>query len=117
MPTAPTSKRPKFAILQLAAAVGLISTAGAVGGQEPAPAPSRVVVTDQGVLSAYGAPAAFSDSRFGSLTNAYVLPEGVVYAALIYEGQALRFGHPAHLFTQEIEVGLPYRFNIAIENS
>ncbi len=117
MSSIPSAQRFGFLLGQLASAIGLISFAGLAGGQVPGPTPSRVVVTDQGVLSAYGAPAAFSDSRFGSLTNAYVLPEGVVYSALIYEGQALRYSHPAHLFTQEIEIGLPYRFNVAIENS
>lgn len=77
---------------------------------------NRVVVTDEGVPSAYGAPAAFSRSRFSNLTNAYVLPPFGVYAGLIYESDALRYDHPDHLFTQEIEVGLPYRFGIAIEN-
>lgn len=115
VPSIPSADRSGFLILPLAAAIGLFSFTGLVGGQTPTP--DRVIVTDQGVLSAYGAPAAFSDSRFGSLTNAYVLPEGVVYSSLIYEAQALRFSHPAHLFTQEIEIGLPYRFNVAIENS
>ncbi len=77
---------------------------------------ARVVVTDEGVPSAYGAPAAFSRSRFSNLTNAYVLPPLGVYAGLIYEGDALRYDHPAHIFTQEIELGLPHRFGIAIEN-
>ena len=82
-----------------------------------APAANRVIVTDEGVPSAYGAPAAFSRSRFANLTNAYVLPPYGVYAGLIYEGDALRYNRPDHLFTQEIEVGLPHRFGIAIENS
>ena len=77
---------------------------------------ASVVVTDEGVQSAYGAPAAFSRSRFANLTNAYVLPPYNVYAGLIYEGDALRYEHPDHLFTQEIEVGLPYRLGVAVEN-
>ncbi len=76
----------------------------------------RVVVTDEGVASSYGAPAAFSRSRFANLTNAYVLPPYNVYAGLIYEGDALRYDRPDHLFTQEIEVGLPHRFGVAVEN-
>lgn len=80
------------------------------------PTAERVVVTSEGVSSAYGAPAAFSRSRFANLTNAYVLPPFAVYAGLIYEGDARRYDRPDHLFTQEIELGLPHRFGIAIEN-
>mgnify|MGYP003694099489 CR=1 FL=1 len=32
-------------------------------------------------------------------------------------GDALRFNRPDHMFTEEIELGLPARFGIAIENS
>ncbi len=65
---------------------------------------------------AYGAPGAFSRSRFSPLTTAYVLPPGSVYTALIYEGDAFRHGPPDHVLSQEVEVGLPYRFGIAFEN-
>ena len=61
----------------------------------PALSPSILaqVTTEQPVVveapslaipSAYGAPAAFSQSRFAPLTNAYVLPSGVIYSAVIY---------------------------------
>jgi len=33
-----------------------------------------------------------------------------VFLGEIYEGQAFRHGPPDHLFTQEVEMGLPYRF-------
>ena len=106
-----------------AACVALAMAAPLARGQEldrssvSGPAASqRVVVTGEGVASAYGAPASFSRSRFANLTNAYVLPPFAVYAGLIYEGNALRYDHPDHLFTQEIELGLPYRFGVAIEN-
>ena len=76
----------------------------------------RVVVTgDEGVPSAYGAPPGISRSRFSPLTNAYVLPPGAMFAGLIYEGNAFREGAPDHLFTEEIEIGLPYRFGVAAE--
>src|SRR6476660_9741584 len=76
-----------------------------------------VVVRGEEVPSAYGAPPALSRSRFSNLVNAYVLPPGAVFAGLIYQGDALRFNRPDHMFTQEIEVGLPYRFGVAVENS
>ncbi len=76
-----------------------------------------LVVTGDELPGAYGAPGAFSRSRFSPLTTAYVLPPGSVYAASIYEGNAFRHGPPNHVFTQEVEVGLPYRFGLALENS
>ena len=75
-----------------------------------------MVVTGDELPSAYGAPGAFSRSRFSPLTAAYVLPPGSVYAALLYEGDAFHEGPPDHIFTQEVEVGLPYRFGVAVEN-
>src|ERR1051325_11284775 len=81
-----------------------------------------VVVTAEGapgafeeVPSAYGAPPEFSRSRFSNAVNAYVLPPWAFFFGELYEGQGFRHGPPDHLFTQEIEMGLPYRFNIAAE--
>jgi hypothetical protein len=77
----------------------------------------RLIVTGEEVPSAYGAPPDFSRGRFSNLVNAYVLPPGAVFAGLIYQGDALRFNRPDHMFTQEVEIGLPYRFGVALENS
>ena len=74
-----------------------------------------VVVTAEEVPSAYGAPPAFSRSRFSNAVNAYVLPPWSFFFGELYEGAGFRHGPPDHLFTQEIEMGLPYRFNIAAE--
>ena len=75
----------------------------------------QVVVAGEEVPSAYGAPPGISRSRFSPLTNAYVLPPGAVYGGLLYEGDAFRHGPPDHLFTEEVEVGLPYRLGVAFE--
>src|SRR5437868_15208293 len=75
-----------------------------------------IVVTAEEVPSAYGAPPGFSRNRFSNLTNSYVLPPGAVYAGLIYQGDALRFNCPDHMLTQEIDLGLPYRFGVAVDN-
>jgi hypothetical protein len=82
----------------------------------------RVVVTApelpgayEEVSSAYGAPPAFSRSRFSNTTQAYVLPPWAFFFGELYEGQAFDDGPPDHLFTQEIEMGLPYRFGVAAE--
>jgi hypothetical protein len=77
----------------------------------------RLIITGEEVPSSYGATPGLSRSRFSNLTQAYVLPPGAVFAGLIYQGDALRFNRPDHMFTQEIEIGLPARFGIAFENS
>ena len=82
----------------------------------------QVVVTAPGVPSAYeevpsayGAPPEFSRSRFSNAVNAYVLPPWAFFFGTLFEGQGFRHGPPDYLFTQEIEMGLPWRFNIATE--
>ncbi len=68
------------------------------------------------VPSAYGAPPEFSRSRFSNAVNAYVLPPWAFFFGELFEGQGFRHGPPDYLFTQEIEMGLPYRFNVAAES-
>ena len=80
-------------------------------------ASSQIEVTAEPLPSAYGAPTSFSQSRFSPLTNAYVLPPGAIYASLIYEDDVMHFRPPDHHWTQEVEIGLPYRFNVAFENN
>jgi len=92
----------------------LLGGASAVIAQDAAS--EHVEVTAEPLPSAYGAPTSFSQSRFSPLTNAYVLPPGAVYASLIYEDDVVHFRNPDHHFTEECEIGLPYRFNIAFEN-
>src|SRR5947207_13863453 len=75
----------------------------------------QVVVSSEGIPSAYGAPPGISRSRFSNLTTAYVLPPWTFFFAEIYEGDAFRHGPPDHLFTQEVELGLPHRFGVAAE--
>src|SRR5947207_11670725 len=74
-----------------------------------------IVITAEEVPSAYGAPPGFSRSRFSNAVNAYVLPPWSFFFGELFEGQGLRHGPPDYLFTQEIEMGLPYRFNVAAE--
>jgi hypothetical protein len=80
-------------------------------------ASAQIEVTAEPLPSAYGAPTSFSQSRFSPLTNAYVLPPGAIYASLIYEDDVVHFRPPDHHWTQEVEIGLPYRFNVAFENN
>src|SRR5881409_3386070 len=74
-----------------------------------------IVITGEEVPSAYGAPPGLSRSRFSNTTQAYVLPPWAFFFGEIYEGQGFRHGPPDYLFTQEIEMGLPYRFGVAGE--
>jgi hypothetical protein len=67
------------------------------------------------IPSAYGAPPTFSQSRFAPLTNAYVLPPGEIYSSVIYEDDVVHFRKPDNHWTEECEIGLPYRFNLAFE--
>ena len=75
----------------------------------------HVVVTGEEIPSAYGAPPSMSRSRFSNLTNAYVLPPWAFYLGEIYQGDIMRHGPPDHWFTQEVEMGLPGRFGVAVE--
>lgn len=76
-----------------------------------------IVVTAEEVPTAYGAPPGFSRARFSNLTSAYVLPPWAVYTGIIYQGDAIRFNRPDHRWTEEVEIGLPYRFGVAFENT
>ena len=51
-----------------------------------------VVVTAEEVPSAYGAPPAFSRSRFSNAVNAYVLPPWAFFFGELFEGQGFRHG-------------------------
>src|SRR6478672_5495877 len=76
-----------------------------------------IVVQGDDIGSAYGAPGAFSRTRFAPLTTSYVLPPWTFYFGTIYEGNAFREGPPDHKFTQEVELGLPHRFGVAVETA
>src|SRR5947207_3006228 len=75
-----------------------------------------IVVTGEEVPSAYGAPPGLSRSRFSNTVQAYVLPPWSFFFVELFECQGFRHGPPDYLFTQEIEMGLPYRFNVAAES-
>jgi hypothetical protein len=77
----------------------------------------NVVVTGDDVTSAYGAPGGLSRARFAPLTSAYVLPPWTFYFGTIYEGSFFDDGAPDHLFTEEVEMGLPHRFGLAAETT
>src|SRR6266446_4454920 len=77
-----------------------------------------VVVKAEGeeLPSAYGAPPDLSHGRISTLTKSYVLSPFSFELEAGYEGDIFRHGLPAHLFRQEIEMGVPARFTVGIQN-
>jgi hypothetical protein len=77
-----------------------------------------VVVKAEGeeLPSAYGAPPDLSHGRISTLTKSYVLSPFSFELEAGYEGDIFRHGLPAQLFGQEIEMGLPARFTIGVQN-
>ena len=66
--------------------------------------------------TAYGAPPDLSQGRISTLTKSYVLSPFSVEFEAGYEGAIFRHGLPAHFFLQEIEMGLPARFTVGVQN-
>src|SRR5437899_11812813 len=66
--------------------------------------------------SAYGAPPDLSHGRISTLTKSYVLSPFSFELETGYEGAIFRRGLPAQLFWQEIEIGLPARFTVGVQN-
>src|SRR5947209_15837140 len=78
---------------------------------------NRQVVVEAGeLLSAYGAPPDLSHGRISTLTKSYVLSPFSFEVETGYQGEIFRDHTPAHLFRQEIEMGLPARFTLGIQN-
>jgi hypothetical protein len=66
--------------------------------------------------SAYGAPPDLSHGRISTLTKSYVISPFSFELETGYQGVIFRHGLPAQLFGQEIEMGLPARFTIGMQN-
>jgi hypothetical protein len=78
--------------------------------------PRDVVVEAEELPSAYGAPPDLSRGRISTLTKSYVLPPFGFELEGIYQGDIFWRHAPRHQFTQEIEMGLPARFTIGVQN-
>ena len=76
----------------------------------------QIVVEAEELPSAYGAPPDLSHGRISTLTKSYVLSPFGVELEAGYEGAVFRNGPPSQLFRQEIEMGLPARFTVGIQN-
>src|SRR5437870_5212525 len=66
--------------------------------------------------SAYGAPPDLSHGRISTLTKSYVISPFSFELEAGYEGAVFRHGLPGQPFRQEIEMGLPARFTVGVEN-
>src|SRR5213075_338400 len=119
MQTRIASAKRNFSFIFLSAAVICGASLCLVGGVRTTRAQSaqeeQIVVTGEEVPSAYGAPPGLSRSRFSNTVNAYVLPPLSFFFGELFEGAGFRHGSPDYLFNQEVEMGLPYRFNVAAE--
>ena len=110
-------RRPASRAIVIVASVGILWCLAQPTADAQSSTSERVVVTGDDIGSAYGAPGAFSRTRFAPLTTSYVLPPWTFYFGTIYEGDAFDEGPPDHIFTQEIEMGLPHRFGVAAETA
>src|SRR5437588_12534135 len=66
--------------------------------------------------TAYGAPPDMSHGRISTLTKSYVLSPFSFELEAGYGGAVFRHGLPSQLFRQEVEMGLPARFTVGVEN-
>jgi hypothetical protein len=96
-------------------ALAILSVPSAAG-QETENGPVVVRAEAEGLPSAYGAPPDLSHGRISTLTKSYVLSPFSFELEAGYEGDIFRHGLPAQLFRQEIEMGLPARFTVGLQN-
>src|SRR6266705_579725 len=66
--------------------------------------------------TAYGAPPDLSHGRISTLTKSYVISPFSFELEAGYEGAVFRHGLPGQPFRQEIEMGLPARFTVGVQN-
>lgn len=66
--------------------------------------------------SAYGAPPDLSHGRISTLTKSYVLSPYSYELESGYNSAFYQHAAPAHIFREEIEMGLPARFTVGVQN-
>ena len=101
-------------------AIAIIPVPARADPQQPysmSPELIQSVPEGQEIVGPYNQPRWAAHGRFSSTTDVYVLPPYDFSVDLDYEGTFPRHGTLRdHLFTQEFELGLPHRFQIAYEN-
>lgn len=69
------------------------------------------------IVGPYHQPRWSARGRFSADTDVYVLPPYSLFLDLDYHGTfPCHCGKPDHVFVQELEIGLPYRLQIAWES-
>ncbi len=71
----------------------------------------------QEAIGPYNQPRWSARGRFSGDTEVYVIPPGLFFVDIDYTGFLAKHGPDVHTFTQEFEMGLPHRFQIAFENN
>src|ERR1700704_1549506 len=98
-------------------ALAILLLAGTAANAQEAENRAVVVEAEAGELaSAYGAPPDLSHGRISTLTKSYVLAPFSFELEAGYESDIFRHGLPSNLFRQEIEMGLPARFTVGVQN-
>src|SRR5438477_13067226 len=99
------------------ATVAVLLLGATAGSAQETENPQVVVQAEAGEIpTAYGAPPDMSHGRISTLTKSYVLSPFSFELEAGYEGAAFRHGLPSQLFRQEIEMGLPARFTVGVQN-
>src|SRR5467141_1813425 len=99
------------------ATLGVLLLGATAASAQETENPQVVVRAEAGEMpSAYGAPPDLSHGRISTLTKSYVLSPFSFELESGYEGDIFRHGLPAQLFRQEIEMGLPERFTVGVQN-
>jgi len=109
--------RASFCTLSDAALAILLVVGAAAANAQELESRQVVVQAEAGELpSAYGAPPDLSHGRISTLTRSYVLSPFSFELEAGYESAVFRHGLPSQLFGHEIEMGLPARFTVGIQN-
>src|SRR6266699_5116721 len=99
------------------ATLGVLLLGATAASAQETENPQVVVRAEAGAIpSAYGAPPDLSHGRISTLTKSYVLSPFSFELEAGYEDAAFRHGLPSQLFRQEIEMGLPARFTVGVQN-
>src|SRR5947207_9124943 len=100
----------------LACVAPAILSVPSAAGQETENRQVVVRAEAEGLPSAYGAPPDLSHGRISTLTKSYVLSPFSFELEAGYDWAIFRHGLLTELFRQEIEMGLPARFTVGMQN-
>ena len=109
-------KTSAWKLAQLVVAILPMANTTAANAQEIENRPVVVEAESEELPTAYGAPPDLSHGRISTLTKSYVISPFSFELEAGYEAAAFRHDTPAQLFRQEIEMGLPGRFTVGVQN-